>query len=320
MNQVITQTQTTSSVLMVRPATFGFNEETAGSNAFQGLLIDHTPEEIRQKAMAEFDGFVALLRDKGIQVVVLDDTEAPVKPDAVFPNNWITLHADGTVVLYPMQAPNRRLERRQDIAGILHRDFDVREVVDFSHYEDENFYLEGTGSLVLDHEHRLAYACVSPRTDIKLLEKFCTRFNYRPVVFHAYDHTGRLVYHTNVILCIGQGFAVLGTETIRNMQEKTRVVKSLRDTGHEVIEITIEQLRQYAGNMLEVQNRAGQHYLVMSEQAFRSLRPDQVQTIGKYAEILAPPIYTIEYIGGGSARCMMAEIFLPQRSGLTPHN
>jgi hypothetical protein len=306
--------QITSSLLMVRPASFGFNAETAGSNAFQGLLLDHTPEEIRQRAMAEFDQFVDLLRQKGIRVVVVADTAAPEKPDAVFPNNWITLHGDGTVALYPMQAPNRRLERRQDIVDALRQDFEVKQVLDFSPYEQENRFLEGTGSLILDHENRLAYACLSPRTDLHLLQEFCDRFAFKPVAFHAYDHSGGQVYHTNVILCIGQGFAVLCTETIRNPQERERVVRTLTDTGHELIDITLDQLRQYAGNMLEVENQAGQRYLVMSEQAYHSLRPDQVAAIEKYAQILAPPIYTIEQIGGGSARCMMAEIFLPPKT------
>jgi hypothetical protein len=306
--------QTTSAVLMVRPATFGFNTETAASNAFQGLLTDHTPEEIRQKALAEFDHFVEMLREQGIRVVVAADTTAPEKPDAVFPNNWISLHRNGTVALYPMQAPSRRLERRPDIIDTLARDFDVKQVVDLSFYENENRFLEGTGSLILDHENRLAYACLSPRTDAHLLQEFCNRFDFKPVGFHAYDHRGGLVYHTNVILCIGQDFAVLCTDTIRDGQEKAMVVGSLTETGHEVIDISQDQLRQYAGNMLEVENQDGQHFLVMSDQAFTSLRPDQVQAIEKYARILAPPIYTIEHIGGGSARCMMAEIFLPPKN------
>jgi hypothetical protein len=299
---------------MVRPAGFGFNTETAASNAFQALLADHTPEQIRDQALAEFDGFVALLREKGIRVVVAADTAAPEKPDAVFPNNWISLHRNGTVTLYPMHAPNRRLERRQDIIDTLRQDFEVQQVVDLSAYENEDRYLEGTGSLILDHENRLAYACLSPRTDLALLEEFCSRFQYKPVAFHAYDHSGGLVYHTNVILCIGQRFAVLCADTIRDPQERDLVVGTLKETGHEVIEITLEQLRRYAGNMLEVENQSGQHFLVMSQQAFQSLRPDQVQTIEKYAEILAPPIATIEHIGGGSARCMMAEIFLPLKA------
>jgi hypothetical protein len=303
--------QTTSSILMVRPASFGFNLETAASNAFQQGLPGHSPAEIQQRAMAEFDQFVAMLRDKGIRVVVVADTVAPEKPDAVFPNNWISLHRDGTVALYPMRAPSRRLERRPDIIDTLGQDFGVKKVVDFSFHEKEDRYLEGTGSLILDHENRLAYACLSPRTDGQLLQEFCDRFNYKPVGFHAYDHSGGPVYHTNVLLSIGQQFAILCTQTIRDATERATVVGTLKSTGHEVIDITMDQLRHYAGNMLEVENQAGQHFLVMSEQALKSLRPDQVQAIEKYTSILAPPIYTIEHIGGGSARCMMAEIFLP---------
>ena len=306
--------QTTSSILMVRPVSFGFNPETAASNAFQQWLPGQAPAEIQQRALAEFDQFVAMLRDKGIRVVVVADTATPQKPDAVFPNNWISLHRDGTVALYPMQAPNRRLERRPDIIDTLGQDFVVKEVVDFSYHEWENRYLEGTGSMILDHENRLAYACLSPRTDGLLLREFCDRFHYKPIGFHAYDHSGGPVYHTNVLLSIGQQFAILCTPSIRDAAERAAVVGALSSTGHEVIDLTMDQLRHYAGNMLEVENQAGQHFLVMSEQALRSLRPDQVQAIEKYAAILAPPIYTIEHIGGGSARCMMAEIFLPAQA------
>lgn len=197
---------------------------------------------------------------------------------------------------------------------MLRQDYDVKRVVDFSQYEQENRFLEGTGSLILDHENRLAYACLSPRTDLHLLQEFCDRFHYQPVAFHAYDHSGSQVYHTNVILCIGQGFAVLCSETIRNPQEREKVMRTLTETGHELIDITLDQLRQYAGNMLEVANHAGKRFLVMSEQAFHALRPDQLQAIEKYAQVLSPPLYTIEYIGGGSARCMLAEIFLPPKA------
>lgn len=298
---------------MVRPATFGFNSETAASNAFQSKFQDLTPAEIKQQAISEFDNFVDLLRQKNIKVVVMEDTAAPEKPDAIFPNNWITLHRHGQVALYPMHAPNRRPERRQDIIETLKQDFEVTELVDFTRHEATGKYLEGTGSMILDHENRLAYACLSPRTDEQLLQEFCDKFSYKPVVFSAYDHSGGLVYHTNVILCIGHQFAVLCSETIRDEQERQSVINSLTSTGHEVIAITNQQLRQYAGNMLEVKNPEGQHFLVMSEQAYKSLRPDQVQTIEKYAEILLVPIYTIEHVGGGSARCMMAEIFLPEK-------
>ena len=298
---------------MVRPVSFGFNAETAASNAFQNELQHHTAAEIRKNAIAEFDNFVARLREKGINVVVVDDTEAPAKPDAIFPNNWITLHRNGTVALYPMYAPNRRLERRQDILETLRQQYLVKKVVDFSQHEEKDKFLEGTGSMILDHDNRIVYACLSPRTDADLLEEFCQHFGYQPIVFHAYDHKGSLVYHTNVILCIGHRFAVLCASSIHDEADRHYVINTLTRTGHEVIEITEEQLRQYAGNMLEVNNKDGQHFLVMSEQAYKSLRPEQIQAIQKYAEILAVPINTIEHVGGGSARCMMAEIFLPEK-------
>lgn len=306
--------QTSTSVLMVRPARFGFNPHTAATNAFQSHLTGLNPEEISQKAKEEFDQFVTMLRDKGIRVLVAADTWAPEKPDAVFPNNWISMHADGRVVLYPMQAESRRAERRPDILELLRQDYEVKEVIDLSAAEKRGRYLEGTGSMILDHDHRLAYACLSPRTDRKLLEDFCHQFNYQALAFHAFDHTGGPVYHTNVMLCIGHQFALLAPDTIRDEEERYQVLSALRDTGHEVISITMDQLRHFAGNMLEVENEAGEHFLVMSQQARLSLQPDQVQAIEKYAEILAAPLDTIEQIGGGSARCMMAEIFLPPKS------
>ncbi|MGV3589601.1 MAG: citrulline utilization hydrolase CtlX [Adhaeribacter sp.] len=306
--------QTTSSILMVRPVSFGFNPETASTNAFQNELQHHSAAEIRQQAIAEFDKFVALLQEKGINVTVIDDTEAPAKPDAIFPNNWITLHRNGTIALYPMHAPNRRLERRQDILETLREQYQVKKVVDFSQHEEKEKFLEGTGSMILDHDNRIVYACLSPRTDADLLEEFCQHFGYQPIVFHAYDHKGSLVYHTNVILSIGHRFAILCAAAIHDEADRQFVITTLTRTGHEVIEITPEQLRQYAGNALEVSNKAGQYFLVMSEQAYKSLRPDQIQTIQKYAEILTVPLYTIEHVGGGSARCMMAEIFLPEKA------
>lgn len=308
--------QTTSSILMVRPTTFSFNPETAASNAFQSQLQDLSPTKITAKALAEFDNFVGLLRQKGIKVVVIEDSAAPEKPDAIFPNNWITLHQNGTIGLYPMHAPNRRLERRPEIVQSLRQQFEVSNLVDFSYHEQDNKFLEGTGSIILDHENRLAYACLSPRTNVDLLQEFCDIFDYKPVTFQAYDHSGGLVYHTNVILCIGHKFAVLCAETIKEEHEQQHVLDSLTNTGHEVILISTDQLRHYAGNMLEVKNKAGEHFLVMSEQAFKSLEPEQISSIQKYAEILAVPIYTIEHIGGGSARCMMAEIFLPEKKDI----
>ncbi|KAA5547578.1 citrulline utilization hydrolase CtlX [Adhaeribacter rhizoryzae] len=306
--------QTTSSILMVRPVSFGFNPETASTNAFQNELQHHSPAEIRQQAIAEFDKFVAILQEKGINVTVINDTEVPAKPDAIFPNNWITLHRNGTIALYPMHAPSRRPERRQDILDTLGQAYQVKKVVDFSQHEEKDKFLEGTGSMILDHDNRIVYACLSPRTDADLLEEFCQHFGYQPIVFHAYDHKGSLVYHTNVMLSIGHRFAILCAAAIQDEADRQFVITTLTRTGHEVIEITPEQLRQYAGNALEVSNKAGQHFLVISEQAYQSLRPDQVQAIQKYAEILAVPINTIEHVGGGSVRCMMAEIFLPEKA------
>ncbi|MGV3642304.1 MAG: citrulline utilization hydrolase CtlX [Adhaeribacter sp.] len=306
--------QISTSILMVRPARFGFNPLTAETNSFQGQLSGLNPEQVSEKAREEFDALVDLLREKGVKVVVASDTLEPEKPDAVFPNNWISLHADGRVVLYPMQAASRRTERRPEIIGLLDRDYQVGEVVDLSEAEKQGRYLEGTGSMVLDHDNRLAYACLSPRTDPRLLKDFCRRFHYQPVAFHAFDHTGGAVYHTNVMLCIGSGFAVLAADAIREEEERYVVMRSLRDTGHEVVTISMDQMHHFAGNMLEVKNQAGQRFLVMSEQARLSLRPDQVQTLEQHAEILATSLDTIEQIGGGSARCMMAEIFLPPKS------
>lgn len=309
--------QTTHAILMVRPSTFGFNPETATTNAFQRELQHHTPAEIKEKALAEFDGFVSLLREKGIEVVVIEDTEAPAKPDAIFPNNWISLHRNGTVALYPMQAHSRRLERRPDIIETLRQKYEVAKVEDFSQHEEKEKFLEGTGSMILDHVNRIVYACLSPRTDPDLLEDFCQHFGYQPIVFHAYDHKGSLIYHTNVMLCIGHRFAILCSAAIHDEQDRQFVINTLTRTGHEVIQITEDQLRHYAGNMLEVSNKEGQHFLVMSEQAHQSLQPGQVQAIQKYAQILSVPIPTIEHIGGGSARCMMAEIFLPEKINST---
>ncbi|MDB5261151.1 MAG: amidinotransferase [Adhaeribacter sp.] len=306
--------QTTSSILMVRPVSFGFNTETAATNAFQNKFPLQTAAEISKKAIAEFDYYVALLRGKGIDVLVIDDTEAPAKPDAIFPNNWITLHRNGTVALYPMHAPNRRQERRADIVETLRGKYQVKKVVDFSQYEEKEKFLEGSGSMILDHENRMVFACLSPRTDADLLEEFCQHFGYQPIVFHAYDHKGSLIFHTNVMLSIGHRFAILCAASIHDEQDRQFVISTLVRTNHEVIEITEKQMHQYAGNMLELKNKEGKNFLVMSEQAYKSLEPRQVQSIQKYAEILPVPLATIEHVGGGSARCMIAEIFLPEKN------
>ncbi|WP_026462771.1 citrulline utilization hydrolase CtlX [Adhaeribacter aquaticus] len=304
---------TTSALLMVRPSSFAYNTQTAASNAFQQELQELTPEQIRLNALAEFDKFVALLRAKGIQVLVIDDTQAPEKPDAIFPNNWITMHQNGTIALYPMHAPNRRMERRQDILDLLKQHYQVNHLIDFSLFEKEDKFLEGTGSIILDHENQFAYACISPRTDLVLLHIFCDTFKYKPIAFHAYDQHSVLIYHTNVMLCIGSQFAVICSEAIHDPEERRLVLDNLSRTGHELVEITLDQLSRFAGNMLQVHNHEGKHFLIMSEQAYKALNPKQIENIEKYTEILATPLYTIEHIGGGSARCMLAEIFLPKK-------
>jgi hypothetical protein len=308
-----TTKQITSHILMVRPAHFGYNEQTAGNNAFQTQDGSLSASEISAKAVAEFDAFVALLRSKGIDVIVVEDTSNPQKPDAVFPNNWVTFHQDGRVATYPMNAPLRRLERREDVLEQLAQRFVLNERLHFEHYEEVDKYLEGTGSLILDRPNRLAYACLSPRTDEGLLEEFCQAFGFEKVAFTALDAQGQEIYHTNVMMALGESFAIVCLATVRDAAERDLLVHKLLATHKEVIEISLEQMMAFAGNMLQVQSEEGTPYLVMSEQAFRSLTPAQVALIERHTQILHSPIYTIEKYGGGSARCMMAEVFLEEK-------
>lgn len=301
--------QTTSHILMVRPASFGFNAQTAASNAFQNQIDTLTQTEIASKAQVEFDGFVAKLRSKDIQVKVVEDTNSPEKPDAIFPNNWVSFHADGRVFLYPMCTPNRRLERRMDIIENLANSFSIKEVRDISAAENEGRILEGTGSMVLDHKHKIVYACLSPRTEATLLAEYGKEIGYKVVAFTSLDEKGGEVYHTNVVMCMGDGFAVICLDTIRDKAEREKVAASLTSTGNEIVTISLAQMNQFAGNMLQVQNTAGKTFLVMSQTAFNALNPAQIAQLSQHTEILPVQIDTIETIGGGSARCMMAEIF-----------
>lgn len=303
--------QAASTVFLVRPARFSFNAETAASNHFQQNLGGLTPEVIQAQAFAEFDAAVATLRVRGVRVLVFEDTPTPPKPDAVFPNNWLTLHPDGRVLLYPMCAPNRRAERRPDILEKLGEQFFVREVIDLSGYEQEGRFLEGTGSILFDHVHRVAYACVSPRTDAGLFAEVAAKLGYQPVAFHAYDQHGHAIYHTNVMLCIGARFAVVCLASIRDAQERAAVVASLTDTGHELVDITLTQVAHFAGNMLTLRGDSAD-LLVLSQQAYTALTTEQQQNLARYAELVPLAIPTIETIGGGSARCMLAEVFLPE--------
>ena len=298
--------QTTNNILLIRPANFGFNEETRASNVFQKELNEDA-ETVRQKASLEFETFASQLKSHGVDVFVFDDTPSPVKTDAVFPNNWISFHADGTVVLYPMLSANRRLERRADIIESLKDKFEITNIIDLSIYESENLFLEGTGSIVFDHANKIAYAALSPRTDKELFLDLCEKLNYKPVIFTAHDRSGSEIYHTNVMMCIGEEFAVICLESITDKSERANVFSKLATTGHEVVDITFDQMNSFAGNMLLVRN----DLLVMSQSAHRSLTKTQKLALEKYCELLPFAIPTIETVGGGSARCMIAEIFLP---------
>ena len=305
--------QTTNHILMVRPAHFGFNPQTAESNAFQTNKKGLTKAEIEQQAVEEFDEFVNRLRAAGVDVIVVQDTPAPVKTDAVFPNNWITFHPGGQIVTYPMESPIRRLERRDDIIEMIRERFQVKEVIRLEQAEKEGRFLEGTGSMILDRQAKIIYACRSSRTDKELVFDFAKMADYDALFFDATDGEGHAIYHTNVMMAIGETFVVICLDTIKDSEEKAVVIDSFEKSNKEIISITLEQMMAFAGNMLQVQNNRGQTFLVMSEQAYRSLTKDQVDQIERHTQILYSPLDTIETYGGGSARCMMAEVFLPEK-------
>lgn len=307
--------QTSSVILMVRPVHFGFNPETAGNNFYQKQ--DSRPvEEIQRLALAEFDGFVAILRDQGVEVLVVEDSESPIKTDAIFPNNWLSTHPDGKVILYPMFSPNRRLERRKEILEqLLRLGFGVSEIIDLSFFEEHGQFLEGTGSMVLDRQAKVIYACFSERTHPVPLEYLGKLLGYQVVSFEAMQEVGgRLspIYHTNVMMHVGTDIAVVCLETIVKSAERQKVKDALTNSGKKVIPITARQKFQFAGNMLEVSNDGGEKFTVMSQAALDSLNVGQIQQIEKYTTIISPAIPTIEKLGGGSVRCMMAEVFLPK--------
>lgn len=305
--------QTTRYILMVRPANFGFNEETAANNVFQSRDKRLGPEEIRKKAVEEFDSFVESLRAAGVHVIVAQDTATPVKPDAVFPNNWATFHQEGFVVTYPMFAPTRRRERRRQIIDqVIREGFHSDRRVNLEFNEKLNRFLEGTGSIIFDHQHRLTYACLSPRTDAGLLDDICQLLGYEKVIFHAVDAQGQDIYHTNVMMALGETFVVICLDTVRNPAERALLEQKFKSTGKEIVEITLDQMNAFAGNMLQVRTDRNETLLVMSEQAYRALSPAQVETLERHTRLFHHPIDTIETYGGGSARCMMAEVFLPE--------
>ncbi|WP_047789281.1 citrulline utilization hydrolase CtlX [Tenacibaculum mesophilum] len=308
--------QTTNTILMVRPANFRMNEQTAVNNYYQQELSGMLPASINVKAQEEFDAFVEKLRAVGVTVVVTEDTKEPNTPDALFPNNWISFHENGDVAIYPMFAENRRLERREDVLEKLEeKGFVIENVVDYSEAEEEGIFLEGTGSMILDRYNRKAYCALSPRADEELFIEFCEDFEYTPVIFIANQTVeGRreAIYHTNVMMCIAETFSVVCLDSIDDKKEKKNVLKHLKSDGKEVIAISEQQVTQFAGNMLQVKGVNDERYLVMSSSAFKSLNPNQIKAIEKHCKILHSSLETIETCGGGSARCMMAEVFLPK--------
>lgn len=299
---------------MVRPANFGFNEETAASNAFQSRDGRLQPEEIRKNAIREFDAFVERLRAAGVHVIVAADSVKPAKPDAVFPNNWATFHQEGFIVTYPMFAPVRRRERRRQVIDtVLREGFHSDHRVNLEFNEKIDRFLEGTGSIIFDHQYRLAYACLSPRTDAGLLEELCQLLKYEQAVFHAVDAQGKDIYHTNVMMALGETFVVICLDTVRDPRERKMLEQKFGETKKEIVEISLDQMNAFAGNMLQVRNDRDETLLVMSEQAYRSLTPAQIATLERHTRLLHSPIDTIETYGGGSARCMIAEVFLPEK-------
>lgn len=305
--------QTAKTVLMVEPIAFGYNSQTAENNYFQK---EQKETDIQEKALQEFNNFAAKLREKGINVITVKDTLNPHSPDSIFPNNWVSFHEDGTVALYPMFALNRRVERRPEILERLKDEgFKINTVEDFSPFENEEKYLEGTGSMIFDHEYKIAYGSVSLRLDEELFRNFCAKFGFTPIVFHSYQNVGdqRLpIYHTNVMMCVAEQFVVICLDCIDDEMEREKVQEVIKSSNKELIEISEDQLQQFAGNMLQVQNEEGDKFLVMSETAYKSLTKEQVERIENYCEIIYADLNTIETNGGGSARCMLAEVFLPK--------
>ena len=296
---------------MIRPAAFGFNAETAANNYFQ-----HQPpgtKDVQAIALAEFDRMVKTLCDHGIDVVVIDDTAEPAKPDAIFPNNWLSTSPQGIISVFPMYAPNRRAEKRDDILQALAKDFVVKDLQDWSEYEVEGRFLEGTGSMVMDHDNKMIYATVSERTNLSVLEKYAAANGYQAIVFLATDKNGKPVYHTNVVMALGEGFCVFCEEAIEEEWELIAVRQLLESTGHAIISISRDQMHEFAGNMLEVKNKQGEKFLVLSQTAFNALRKEQRDMLEAYVKLIPVQVPTIEEVEGGSVRCMMAEIFLEKK-------
>lgn len=296
---------------MIKPVAFDFNAETAVNNAFQQ---QGSNEAVQEKAETEFNGFVQKLTAAGIDVTVVPDTPIPHTPDSIFPNNWISFHHDGSIVLYPMYAVNRRAERKQHVFDTIQTKFAIKHTIDFTEREHQNRFLEGTGSMVLDRDNRIAYACLSPRTEKTLFEEWCVQLGYKPCSFHAVDENGGEIYHTNVMMCVADKYAVICLDSIRSTAERNMVTYTIEKSGKQIIDISYSQMNHFAGNMLQVKNNKGEKIVIMSSQAYASLTADQVNEITSFNRIIHSDLSTIETNGGGSARCMLAEIFLPGKN------
>lgn len=308
--------QITNSILMIRPTAFRMNEQTAVNNYYQKVIEGLLPATVNAKAQQEFDTLVEKLEAVGVNVIVIDDVLNSDTPDSIFPNNWVSFHENGDVALYPMFAENRREERREEILDLLEdKGFQIDNIIDYTSAEEDGFYLEGTGSLLLDRVNEKAYCALSPRADEELFIEFCEDFDYAPVLFEAFQTVNgerKLIYHTNVMMCLGENFAVICADCIDDKKERKMVLDNLKKDNKEIVLITEDQINSFAGNMLEVLGANDKRYLVMSSAAYQSLTPKQVEQLERHAEILSSSLDTIEACGGGSARCMMAEIFLPK--------
>lgn len=309
--------QTTNAIVMIRPVNFRMNEQTAVNNYYQKVIDGILPETVNAKAQQEFDAYVEKLKAIGVHVIVIEDTAGTDTPDSIFPNNWISFHENGTVALYPMFAENRRLERREDLLDILEEEgFVIHDIIDYTSAEDEGVFLEGTGSLLLDRANGKAYCALSPRADEDLFIEFCEYFDYFPVLFTAnqtVNGTRKAIYHTNVMMCLAESFAVICLDCIDDKKERKQVVQHLKDSGKEIIAITEQQVQHFAGNMLQVKGHDNELFLIMSTSAYQSLTDKQIEAINKHCKIVHSSLDTIEACGGGSARCMMAEVFLPKQ-------
>ena len=308
--------QITNSIMMIKPVGFRYNEQTAVNNYYQKVLDNLSAEQTQENALNEFNTFVEKLKNAGVNVIVVEDTKTQDTPDSIFPNNWVSFHSSGLVGLYPMYAENRRDERREDIFDTLVNEygFEIEEIKDFTEFEEHDKFLEGTGSMVLDRENKICYAAISIRTDEIAVMQFCEEFGYRPVCFTAnQDVEGErmAIYHANVMMCVADKFAVICLDSIDDVLERENVIENLQETGKEIIEITEAQNHRFAGNMLQLMG--DKPYLVMSNSAYESLTEIQIKAIEKHCPIIYSSLDTIEACGGGSARCMMAEIFLPKK-------